>query len=340
MKRILLVGLAALFAVAAVVVGVMGYRMSTGQSTAGTDGKTVAATYQVVVAARDLAPGMVVQAGDLRVQGQPTLPVNTFSMPEQIVGRKLTVAARADQPVTIDMLETQRSIATKLNPGERAVAVQVDKIIGIGGFALPGDKVDVLLFLRKDDETGDITTAQVVLRDIRVVSFENNTGDAPPAASSKDEKDKNQRAQREERNPSAVLAVAEADVARLMLAASSGTLRLALRPDEDTMLTAEPAALPAGEPGATAPAATTAAAGAVAATAAAAQTAAKPAPGKKEDPVKLAAREAQLISLSELSFANTKPVAKPGAAKPKVVVTNKVEIYEGEKAKTVTPPSR
>jgi pilus assembly protein CpaB len=95
----------------------------------------------------------------------------------------------------------------------------VDDVIGLGGFIQPDDRVDVLLYLQKDQEVVG-SEARVLLEDIRVIAYGANLQrreveeDGEPA-----------------RARTAVLAVSEAEVDRLMLGASKGRLRLALRGD-------------------------------------------------------------------------------------------------------------
>jgi pilus assembly protein CpaB len=117
-------------------------------------------------------------------------------------------------------------------PGERAVAVMVDDVIGLGGFIQPDDRVDVLLYLQKDQEVSG-SEARVLLEDLRVIAYGANLErreveeDGEPA-----------------RARTAVLAVSESEVDRLMLGASKGRLRLALRgdpTDDETAASPSPA---------------------------------------------------------------------------------------------------
>src|SRR5690606_18861743 len=101
-----------------------------------------------------------------------------------------------------------------------------------------GDHVDVLLYLRAGNEVVDESSAQVVLRDVRVIGFgqeiqqgeetvtttENGEKTADEATSSARNSDRTGASSR-----SAILAVNERDMTKLMLAANSGELRLALR---------------------------------------------------------------------------------------------------------------
>ncbi|MEL0027488.1 MAG: RcpC/CpaB family pilus assembly protein, partial [Perlucidibaca sp.] len=59
-------------------------------------------------------------------------------------------------------LQPGSEVARLLRPGERAIAIPVDEVVGGGGFVQPGDLVDVLLFLR--GENGGKDSAQVVMQ--------------------------------------------------------------------------------------------------------------------------------------------------------------------------------
>src|SRR6185295_1795316 len=109
----------------------------------------------------------------------------------------------------------------RIKAGERAIAVKVDGVIGLGGFIQPDDRVDVLLYLSRDQREVPDTQARVLLENIRVLAYGANL-----ERREQDEHDDNTNNAR-----TAVLAVPEADIDRLMLGASKGSLRLALRGD-------------------------------------------------------------------------------------------------------------
>lgn len=62
-----------------------------------------------------------------------------------------------------------------IRPHERAVAVAVDDVIGAAGQLRPGDYVDVLLFLREENNNPQ-SSAQVVLPALRVLSVGEQMG--------------------------------------------------------------------------------------------------------------------------------------------------------------------
>ncbi len=97
------------------------------------DGSTVA----VLVAARDLAPGVALGADDVRlVTVPPSLsPAGAVSQREAL-GRGLVSAARAGEPLTDARL-------APVDPGVSSVAVRLADA-GVAGLLRPGSRVDVV----------------------------------------------------------------------------------------------------------------------------------------------------------------------------------------------------
>lgn len=142
----------------------------------------------------------------------------------------------ADLPAGTALNETHFNpggqVARLLRPGERAVAIPVNDVVGGGGFLQPGDIVDIILFL--DGEEGRRASTQVVMRGVRVLSFGASLIDVSPDVSDKEKDEQSANAERRLRDArTAVLAIAQADVSRLMLANSLGELRLAIVPTEE-----------------------------------------------------------------------------------------------------------
>ena len=108
-------------------------------------------------------------------------------------------------------------LSVSLEPGMRAVAIAVNPTSGVGGFILPGDRVDILL-TRKDTAGGPnagAPTVEPVLRNIQVMAVDQQV--APP----KDAKALV--------GGSITLAVPAEDVEVLLGAEGRGELALALR---------------------------------------------------------------------------------------------------------------
>lgn len=180
----------------------------------------------VVVAAREIPAYKELTADDVVIDYITREPPFTFRTTEPLLGQALQVPVKPGTLISQEHLQPGSEIARLLKPGERAVAIPVDEVVGGGGFVQPGDIVDVLLFAQGDNRPS--ASAQVVMRALRVVGFGIQLigpEGGPQTAESK----QGSRAERQ-RARTAVLAVEEKEVTRLMLASSIGTLRLAIRP--------------------------------------------------------------------------------------------------------------
>ncbi|TKB44226.1 Flp pilus assembly protein CpaB [Thalassotalea mangrovi] len=103
------------------------------------------------------------------------------------------------------------SLASLIPKNKRAVSIRVNDIVGVSGFILPGDRVDVLTTYR---ERGAETATELVLSNIKILAID-------------------QRASNDENKPQVVRAVTlEVDIKQaevLMSAQSKGAIQLALR---------------------------------------------------------------------------------------------------------------
>ncbi len=190
----------------------------------------------VAMTTRDIPAGQVLSSTDVVLAGVDAPAAQAYKQSQDVVGRVTATTIPAKTPLLPSHF-AQDTLAHLLKPGERAVAVQVDEVGGVGGFAQPGEFVDVLVFLPKDGENQG--SAQTVVEDARLLTV----GDASAldAQASHDlsaaesltrdtgAKAATEKVQRQNMR-SAVLAVREGDLNRLMLAANAGVLRLALRP--------------------------------------------------------------------------------------------------------------
>ena len=186
----------------------------------------------VVVALRPIAAFHKVTAEDIGLDHLRLAPPNSFQHLEDLLGKVIQADAAMGQLMERKHLQPGGDIARLLKPGERAVAIGIDEVVGGGGFVQPGDSVDVLMYVPGDNRPA--SSAQIVLRALRVVGLGTQmvVSDNTPAAAQSD-----LTAAREARRQArtAVLAVSEADITRLMLASSVGILRLAIRPADETL---------------------------------------------------------------------------------------------------------
>jgi pilus assembly protein CpaB len=178
------------------------------------------ATKPVVVAAADLELGAELRSEDVRLVQWPAeaVPENTFSDPEQVVGRGLIAPLVKNEAVLAMKLastEAGAGLTPIIPPGLRAVSVRVNEVIGVAGYVLPGTRVDVVATVSPTQDQRDMT-AKVILTDVQVL-----------AAGTKIERDV------EGNKPVPVnvvtLLVDPDETERLTLASNEGKIQLALR---------------------------------------------------------------------------------------------------------------
>src|SRR4051812_38443540 len=183
--------------------------------------KTVSTpTQPVVVAASNLQLGAELKAEDLQVIAFPLgkAPEGTFSQPSEVIGRGLIVPIVKNEPVLKAKLASKEAgsgLPPVIPEGMRAVSVRVDEVVGVAGYVLPGNRVDVLATANPTDQRSD-TTTKVILSNVQVLT-----------AGTRMEQDQ------ENTKPIAVtvvtLLVFPEQSERLALASTEGKIQLALR---------------------------------------------------------------------------------------------------------------
>ncbi|MFC4275026.1 Flp pilus assembly protein CpaB [Achromobacter aloeverae] len=198
------------------------------------------AVHPVVVAARAIEAGAPIDPASLAVAQWPVAPAGAFDAPAKLANAVSRVTILPGEPVT--QFQLARGLATYLKPGERAVAIAVDEIIGAGNRIRPGDTVDVFITLERGQEVGG-TQARLLQSRVRVLAYGSRSLDGPDA----EEKAAAQRNGPAPAPRNAMLAVPVAQVNELLLAARAGRLQLALRAPDDADVPA-PGLFPARQP--------------------------------------------------------------------------------------------
>lgn len=228
--------IAVVLAVGAIVTAWLGYHMSTQPTPPQLP--TVQVTYPQLVAMRDLPAGQILSITDVRVENLPQRNPSALTSADPALGKLTLVQIAKGSPVLASYFPTVSPVAQSLQPHERAVAIKVNEVIGVGGFVKPGDHVDVLLYLRAEKETSDTSSAQVVLNNVRVLAYGDDAAQPVSQAASSttggvgsvlEEGASKLETIKVRDGKSATLAVPAHDTARLMLAENSGILKLALR---------------------------------------------------------------------------------------------------------------
>ena len=179
----------------------------------------------VVVTTEALAYGAKLEPGKLTVRYMPkdAVPDGAFATVAEVMARDggapliLTPMAghEALLPAKVSGAGARVSVATQITEGMRAYAVAITDKSGVGGNALPGDWVDVVLAVESAPTAGKrMMSSEVVIQNVRVLGIDRN---ANPAST-------------ETALPStATLEVKLEDTQKLALASMMGTLSLALR---------------------------------------------------------------------------------------------------------------
>ena len=105
-----------------------------------------------VVAVADLSVGLQLEDIHLRIVELPeeAVPVGAYQTVADALAAEtpiVLVSMRAGEVVLPDKLSTGialRGLTTRIPDGARAVSIPVNVVSGVGGFVLPGDRVDVL----------------------------------------------------------------------------------------------------------------------------------------------------------------------------------------------------
>ena len=129
----------------------------------------------LVVAARDLAVGTLIQDADLQFAtwfGPP--PTGAILKREALRNRGVVSSIYEGELVTENRLAPKGSgggLAATIPPGMRACAVKVNEVVGVAGFVVPGMRVDVLITgLPPGGNALDGPKVRTLLQNIQVLS--------------------------------------------------------------------------------------------------------------------------------------------------------------------------
>lgn len=154
--------------------------LGSGGGGTGGGGATPPPTVKVVTAKVDIALGTVVTADMLSTKDENSdlVPVNAVTEPKSIVGVPVRQAVYTGQVMQTSMfsaagVSSSAEILKNLEPGFRAMAVQVDQVTGVGTIIQPGDRVDVVISFEETDSKfpvvveGPTTREGVPLQEVR-----------------------------------------------------------------------------------------------------------------------------------------------------------------------------
>jgi pilus assembly protein CpaB len=178
-----------------------------------------AAMVKVVAAAASLKFGDRLAAQNLRLVDWPaaSVPQGTFTAIDDLLGPQPRVALQAIEANELILASKvtgpgqRASLSAVITSGMRAMTIRVNDVLGVAGFVLPGDRVDIML-TREIVQDQPIT--DVLLQNVKVLGID-------------------QRSEQEKSTPDVVKAVTievtPEQAQKITLAATVGKLSLSLR---------------------------------------------------------------------------------------------------------------
>ncbi|RQS35412.1 Flp pilus assembly protein CpaB [Burkholderia sp. Bp8992] len=174
----------------------------------------------VAVATTDLNLGEPLGPNQIHMVNWPSgsVPTGAFTDTKALEGRVVRTSLSRDEPVIESKLApvgTKGGLSAVIADGSRAITVRVNDVVGVAGFALPGNYVDVIVNTQEQQgKTDGQSISKIVLEHILVLAVA-------------------QQVSRDDTAPKVVnavtLEVTPDQAERLDLARSVGTLSLVLR---------------------------------------------------------------------------------------------------------------
>jgi pilus assembly protein CpaB len=171
----------------------------------------------VVVASRSMPIGTELTERDLKVVGWPagSMVPGAVSATADVVNLGLIVGVLENEPITTSKLasrETGAGLPPAIPPGLRAISIKVDDVIGVSGFVSPGNRVDLVVTIRRQ---GDSMT-RTVASNVQVLTAGTRRDQTLPKPDAKS-------------TSVVTLIVSPEDAERIALAQSEGQIMLVLR---------------------------------------------------------------------------------------------------------------
>jgi pilus assembly protein CpaB len=135
---------------------------------------STAAKASVVVAATEIPFGTKVEARHVRlIEMVPgSEPSGVFRDPQQVIGRVSTGNVLPGELLLAPRFVTHESgsaLSAMVDQRMRAVTVRVDDVVGVAGFLLPGNRVDVLASRRVEQNRA---TTETILQYVKVLAVD------------------------------------------------------------------------------------------------------------------------------------------------------------------------
>jgi pilus assembly protein CpaB len=186
-------------------------------------------TEAVFVALTDINPNDPITPQNIKLEEWPKgkVPPGTLRTLEEVEGKRGRIKLFAGEPLLAAKVMGANEVqgATPHIPkGYRVVAVRVDNVSGGANLILPGDRVDVLVFLSKNESLGVLeTSTRTILQDVKIFAvdtlFQRQPDHDEPTIAAK----------------TISLLVTPQQAEKVTLATEMGTIRLILRNQDDNV---------------------------------------------------------------------------------------------------------
>lgn len=129
----------------------------------------------VAVATIQIPNGQKIEAQHVHLVSMPksVVPGNAYNTTEEVVGKVARFQHYEGEILRRERLADHKdgsTLAAMIGQNMRAITVRVDDVVGVGGFLLPGNKVDVLA-TKRDTKSKSVKT-DTILRNIKVLAVD------------------------------------------------------------------------------------------------------------------------------------------------------------------------
>jgi len=183
-------------------------------------------SYYVAIATKALPVGTMLGPSDVKLVAWPaSSPVaGGYTKVEEVMNRGLIAPVVENEPLTATKLapiEAGAGLAPTIATGMRAISVKVNEVIGVAGFVVPGTRVDVVVTIgRQEDSISRVIVSNVQVLTAGTKYDQDQAKDGKPVPSSV-----------------VTLLVTPPDAERIALAATEGSIMLAMRNPLDATTT-------------------------------------------------------------------------------------------------------
>ena len=144
-------------------------------------------TGRIVVAATDIDIGSRLTPPMLTMTDWParSVPAAAFTDDKKVVDRVILVALKKGEPVLESRLAPEGAkagLSAIVAKGKRAITVKVNEVVGVAGFALPGNYVDIMVNTQEEGtktSDKDNSLSKIVLERILVLAVAQETTTDP-----------------------------------------------------------------------------------------------------------------------------------------------------------------